>query len=178
MKMLTSSGREISLLDPQPEMFDIEDIAHALSQICRFAGNTQRFYSVAQHCLVVSELAAQVDERYALPGLCHDFGEIVGDIPTPFKQLFPQIRDIEDRIMEAIAIRFDVSFDDYHVIKRADLVAMATEKRDLLPGTPPLDILTGIDPAPFRIFPMAPAAARQALLNRFYELTARRAMQA
>lgn len=173
MYISTYSGRQINLLDPQPDQFCIEDIAHALSMQCRFAGNCSSFYSVAQHCVIVSTL---VPEEYALPALAHDFGELIGDIASPIKALVPQIKEIEDRIMEAIAIRFGISFDHYDVIKHADLVAMATEKRDLMKNSPePWDILKGIEPAPFRIFPMPQPAAKRALLQRFNELTARQA---
>lgn len=168
MHVITVSGKRISLLDPQPDQFDLDDIAHALSQICRWGGNTRRFFSVAEHSLLVARL---VPPEYALAGLTHDFSEVVGDILSPWKRLLPEISQVEDRITRAIAERFGICFDDYHIIKQADLVAAATEYRDLMPGCPPLEMLKGIEPAPFKLFPMKKAAAKRALIQRFYELS-------
>lgn len=51
----TVSGHKISLLTPSPDEIDIDDIAHSLSFLCRYNGQLESFYSVAEHCILVSQ---------------------------------------------------------------------------------------------------------------------------
>ena len=60
--ILTYSGIEFWPLDPRPEDVRIEDIAHALSMQCRFAGHCDRFYSVAEHSIRVADLVPREDK--------------------------------------------------------------------------------------------------------------------
>lgn len=168
--ILTTSGREFHLTDPRPEQVDIHDIATALSRLARFNGHGARFYSVAQHSVVVS---LAVPEELALPALLHDAAEAyIGDIVTPVKQLFPLLRGIEDHIQAVIHRALDVPHVDHPAIKRADLAVMSAERRDLglsEVGTP-WPCLAGIDPLRQRIVPVDAEAARKLFLRRFAEL--------
>ena len=47
----TYTGIHMNPLDPRPEDFRIEDIAHALPLICRGNGHVKTFFSVGQHCI-------------------------------------------------------------------------------------------------------------------------------
>lgn len=102
----TYTGRRFDLLDPQPEMICIEDIAHSLSQQCRFTGHTRCFYSVAEHCWHVSSLCP----AYPLWGLLHDASEAyLTDLARPVKQatpIGPVYLAVEAKIMKAICGRF------------------------------------------------------------------------
>ncbi len=69
-----------------PDDIDIRDIAHALSHLCRFTGHTNIFYSVAQHCLLVSEKIPGGPE-VKLAALLHDAAEAyVNDLSSPLKK--------------------------------------------------------------------------------------------
>lgn len=132
----TYTGKQFDLVNPDPTLVDIEDIAHALAMTCRFGGHTEKFYSVAEHSLVVS---ANVDPEHAFLALLHDAAEAyIGDLVRPFKLLLcPQVNEIESRIMAAILARYEVEPDEValEAVKVADDRALATELRDLFPKT-------------------------------------------
>lgn len=133
---LTFTGCTFYVLDPRPEDVCIEDIAHHLSLICRFGGATPTLYSVAQHSVIVSAILdtpeAPVDR--VLWGLLHDAAEAyVGDMVWPMKRA-PELAAfsaIEERVMHVIAQHFGLSWPEPREVKQADLIALATEKRDV-----------------------------------------------
>jgi len=167
--LTTRSGRQVSLLDPRPDQIDIGDIAHGLAFQCRFNGQVSRFYSVAQHSILV---ASMLPEHLKLVGLLHDAAEAyLGDIVQPLKQFLPEFERIEQRLMTVIGERLGIRLDHHQEVKHADLVALATEKRDLLPrekGDWP--ILEGIQPMPRLILPMSPTESEDAFLKTYLDL--------
>lgn len=96
--MQTFSGRQFWPCDPRADEVCIEDIAHALSMQCRFAGHVRKFYSVAEHCVRASWI---VPDRFKLAALLHDAAEAyVVDLPRPIKRQ-PELRaylHIEERV--------------------------------------------------------------------------------
>lgn len=168
----TFSGNRLYLGRPAVEDVCIMDIAHHLAGINRFNGATTVPYSVAQHCVHVSYL---VPQGYELAGLLHDAAEAyLGDMVKPLKLfLGDEYVAMESKITDVIAETFGVNFSDYTPIKRADLVALATEKRDLMPfSTEDWSYLDGIQPDPLAIKPWTQQWAKQAFLNRFDSLMA------
>lgn len=168
--ILTSAGRYFNLLQPNPHHVSIGEIAHALSNICRFTGHVSEFYSVAQHSYHASYL---VPPEYALAALLHDAAEAyVGDVASPLKHLLSQYQAIEARVEAAVFQHFCVPMPLDPCVKRADLIMLATEKRDLMPAH--LDdwpCLDGIAPLPQVLVPKPPKTARYCFLDRFFELT-------
>ena len=80
----TASGLHFDYRDIMRNEVKIEDIAHALSHLCRFGGHVPRFYSVAQHSVIVSHL---VPPEHALGALLHDATEaFVQDVVRPVKR--------------------------------------------------------------------------------------------
>lgn len=131
--IVTYSGGAFDLIDPQPETVHPVEVAHALSLICRFTGHVRQHYSVAQHCVVVSQLVPPED---ALAGLLHDAAEAyVGDVSKPLKMLLPQYQTVEERVWGAVAARFKISTTLPASVKRADITALLWEGRDLLAGS-------------------------------------------
>jgi hypothetical protein len=108
------SGRRLDLLDPSPLDIEIEDIAHGLARVARWNGQTtgDNGFSVAQHSLVVEEIAAHMhpglEPRWRLAALLHDAPEyVIGDMISPFKAaLGIDYRRFEDRLETAVHIRF------------------------------------------------------------------------
>jgi 5'-deoxynucleotidase YfbR-like HD superfamily hydrolase len=81
----TLSGKRFDYINSTADDVDIEDIANALSNICRFAGHVPEFYSVAQHSVLCSQI---VPPEFAFEALMHDAAEAYcQDIPQPLKLL-------------------------------------------------------------------------------------------
>lgn len=168
--ILTQSGNHFNFLTPDTSEFGVEDIAHALSHECRFAGHSRHFYSVAEHSLMVSHI---VPQQHALQGLLHDAAEaFVKDIPKPLKRLLPDYAVIEKRVEAAIFTRFGLPPKLSLEVKHADLVMLATEQRDLMAPHVRLDRRpAGVEPLAQRICPMTPRVAKLMFLHRYHELT-------
>ncbi|QYF92808.1 phosphohydrolase [Massilia sp. PAMC28688] len=165
----TFLGNRFYPLEPRIDQVAIEDIAHGLAYQCRFNGQTQQFYSVAQHSLIVASL---VPTDLRLAALLHDAAEAyLGDMVKPLKVLLPAFAAIEEAVTAIIATTFAVDFSDYAPIKRADLIALATEKRDLMPhSTERWSYLDDVRPMPQKIVVMGPDDAKQAYLREFKRL--------
>lgn len=134
------TGRRIELEEPTPDMICIEDIAHALSRICRFTGHCGRHESVAEHSILVALLVSEMifdseaDRLTAVrQALLHDATEAyLGDVSTPLKQLLPYYSALEDNLWGVIALRFGLPEAVHPLIKTCDIIALQTERRDLL----------------------------------------------
>jgi uncharacterized protein len=175
----TWSGRTFFPTDPRPEDVFIEDIANALSKICRFGGHCREFYSVAQHCTLG---ALALEKAGGAPELClafhlHDASETyVQDIPRPLKQQeeMSEYRKVEDRVSRVIYEKYDLGYyllpDNYERIKKMDMQLLATEKRDLMAPCPCRwkELPT---PLPKRIRPWSPKRARDMYLWQFERLS-------
>ena len=175
--ILLSTGRYFDFMEPST--LTVEEVAHALSKICRFTGHCAEFYSVAQHAVLVSRLIAP---EFAWEGLHHDDGEsVVGDMASPLKRLIPAYKTIEKRCEKAILAGFGIDADNMPPeVKRADLQALRTEQRDVMnrsAGGHLWTDLQGIEPSPVRIFPVPPHIAEQMFLDRHWELSRVRALK-
>lgn len=126
----TSSGRRLYVLDPDPSQVAIEDIAHALSMICRWGGHCLTFYSVAEHCLRASSMVPHHD---ALHALLHDATEAyLGDIITPLKRILPDYKELEDAWWLTIATAIGIDPEMPASVKEADAAMLELERRDLV----------------------------------------------
>lgn len=133
--MQTRSGRQFWPLDPRPEEIHIEDIAGALSKLCRYGGQSLRFYSVAEHCVHVAN-AAPVGRK--LEALLHDASEAyLSDVIRPIKSHLSNYLEIEAGLERAIAQRFGLAHPWSDQVKRLDTAILADE-RDQVMAPPPV----------------------------------------
>jgi hypothetical protein len=184
----TYTGKRFWPLNPIAEEICIEDIAHALSLICRFTGHCYCLYTVAEHSIRVSKLAQKMvldsarerqikmtpdvinlAREIALWGLLHDASEAyLCDVPSPIKhapgigQLY---REHEAVLMEAIAARFNLMPHEPSIVKQADRILLNTELRDLMTGAS-----YSADTLPEPIFPNDQCTAESEFLRRFIAL--------
>ena len=166
----TFSGIAFDLLAPRSDMVCIEDIAHALSLLCRFTGHTRKHYSVAQHSHLVAVIASRAGDYPGImrQALMHDATEAyIGDLPTPLKRLLPEYREIERKVWLAIAERFALPVIMHEVVKAADMRALVTERRDFLGKSPQpwAANIEAIAPCDFEIRPWKARMARREFLH-------------
>lgn len=164
----TFSGVQWYPIDPKPEDVVIEDIAHALSMLCRYNGHCEYFYSVAEHCW---HLSYAVPKPYQLEALLHDAAEAyTSDIPRPLKHSpeLKKFRGIEELNAKAIFTAFGLNFHESEVVKEYDKQIIKNEGEALLPNSTWYDSLDGIPN--LTIMGYTPPTMKQLYLKRFYEL--------
>lgn len=171
--ILIASGTYFDFINVADNKVLVTDIAHALSHICRFAGHTVEFYSVAQHSVLASFIVPPED---ALAALFHDAAEAyIGDVARPLKQLLPDYRAIEARVQADVFAKLGLPAELPESVKRADLVMLATEQRDLMPAhDDEWSLIAGIEPLERRIDPWLPWIANAIFLKRYHQLAAER----
>ena len=168
----THSGKRFFPLDPRLEEIDINDIAHALSHQCRFSGHCVQFYSVAQHCVLVSQMCDQADALY---GLLHDASEAyLADIPSPLKKTpeFAPYREAEKKLMELICALYGLDPEEPASVKLADKRMLVTEARDLT-MTEGRGWTFAYEPYDMHIKPWTPEYSKTKFIARLHELTGR-----
>lgn len=176
----TYTGRKFEPLNPRPEDVSVDDIAHALSHACRYTGHATRFYSVAEHSVLVSKGVAALggslnEQRW---GLLHDATEAyLSDIAAPVKMQpsFAFYREVETKLMDVIAQHFGLEGPEPDNVRFMDRQMIAFESVDTRivaqrhPDWPPMPQdprLQGV----IRLECMLPASAKNAFMTRFKEL--------
>src|ERR1044072_914589 len=128
------SGAMFDFNAPSSSDVDINDVALALGNTCRFGGHVKKFYSVAEHACVVSDLVRSgFDAELAYAALHHDSHEAyLGDVPTPLKRkikaLAPGVwEDFEDGIDASVAEAFGIeqALFGHDSVRAADSSALA-----------------------------------------------------
>lgn len=168
--ILTASGKHFDFADPQPDQIDLLDIAQGLANESRYAGQCRAFYSVAQHSVMASHI---VSHDHALEALLHDATEAYcKDIPRPLKQMLPDYRAVEARVEAVIRDKYGLPAQQSSQVKRADLIMLATERRDLMPAdNTPWPILEGITPLERKIIAAHAGRSQSMFIRRWVELT-------
>lgn len=156
----TFSGIYMNVFEPTLEMICIEDIAHALSNQCRFGGHLPEYYSVAQHSFLCASL---IGEKHELAALLHDASEAyLLDIPSPIKKRLSNYKEIEDGLMKLIAEKFCFKYPLEQPVKDIDEEVLKLEWEQLM-----------LQQEVVKNFVCwSPAYAKQRFLGTFYELQA------
>jgi len=175
----TYTGELFDLDNPK---FNIEDIAHALSLTTRYGGHSKKFYSVAEHSVLVSEILEQWGDPYLMEGLMHDASEAyLSDVPAPFKRFLPDWKKIDKELEIALAKHYDLKYPRSANNKAADWVALFIEAYDLLPSKGigwfwqdpeqlrglAIDYRTNHE---FQAYCWSPRKAEKRFLRRYYQL--------
>lgn len=174
--MQTYSGRKFWPLDPRADEIALADIAHGLAMTCRYGGHPRRFYSVAEHAVLVS---LHVPPEFALHGLLHDSAETyIGDMIRPLKHTpeMSEFRRTEERIEVAVAEAFGLAWtpEAHAAVKEIDDRILVDEIRELM-ADPPMYLERGYEklaPLGAVIVGLPPDLAEIAFLGRYAELTA------
>ncbi len=167
----TINSRKIDYERPDPRQIDFRDLAHALSNIRRFATHTTKFYSVAEHCFNVSVLCSALGED-PMWGLMHDAEEAyTGDIPSPLKKAVPGFRMVQDRLTMAVAQAFGLKGHQVPLgVKKIDRELLSHEGLHLTYGNwPPSSVLMPVV-AELPLTCLAPAEASEIFIRRFQQL--------
>src|SRR5690349_8129319 len=153
-----------SLRDWSSDVCSSDLIAHGLAHHCRFGGHCATYFSVAQHCCVVSDAVSERGgDRDTVPyALLHDASEAyLGDLPHPLKHRsdFGRLyREVEEPLQAAILARFGLAAAAPLLVKEVDRAALAAERALLMRPAddawwPELD---GIEPLEVELVPWSP----------------------
>jgi hypothetical protein len=133
--MLTSTGLQFWPLDPRPEEVNYFDIAARLSNQCRYNGQTHRFYSIAEHSVLLAHYFLRRHElAFARWALMHDAAEAyIGDMIRPLKPFVPAFLEIEARLERVIWTKYGLEGDLPPEVKAADTAILGDEMCRLFP---------------------------------------------
>ena len=138
----TYTGKHFDPTAPDARLFDVRDIAHALSLTCRGNGHVKTFFSVGQHCINCA-LEAELrgfPTRVVLACLLHDASEAyMSDVPRPFKQALPSYVEAEEKLLEMIYEKFlgsSLSEEEQKLVKIIDDDLLYYDLKVLLGETP------------------------------------------
>lgn len=167
--MQTYSGRQFWPMDPRAEEIDIRDIAHALSNQCRYAGHCISFYSVAEHCVHMARYVSAPNKLWAL---LHDASEAyLVDIPRPVKPYLSGYMGAEKYLMAAVAERFGLTQIMPAEVKETDNRILLDERRQNMVPTDDSWGFDHLEPLGIKLQFWEPTRARREFLDTFKTLT-------
>lgn len=166
--ILTADGLYFSYKVPDAGCFTMNAIARGLSNTCRFGGQCDPFYSVAEHSVWVSRL---VPPEHAVAGLLHDAAEaFICDMPKPLKEILPDYqaieRDVEAKLFPALGLPVELPAE----VKDADRVMLATEQVQLMSNRDKWKWTDKVKPLDVHLDCLSPQRAYDAFMARAFEL--------
>lgn len=165
----TFTGRAFWPLDPRPDEVHIADIAHALAHQCRYAGHCRRFYSVAEHSVL---LARAMPKEHRLAALLHDAPEAyLVDLPRPVKRFMPSYGVAEMAVWLAISARFGLSPELAAEVHEADTRILVDEFEQAMAPPPAPWSVDGLRPLGVALRFWTPVEAEMQFMAEFDFLT-------
>ena len=137
--ILTYTGKHFDPVEPEEQLIDIVDIAHALSMLCRANGHFPIFYSVAQHSIACAReaLALKLPREIVLGCLLHDASEAyLSDVTRPVKKELPYYLEVEERLQDLIWRHFigrTLSQEELRQVFAVDDRMLSMEFHQLMP---------------------------------------------
>lgn len=189
--IILRNGKKFNYHDFSPDDFDINEICFTLCGLPRFTNKGSAWISLAQHCIIVSDLLINYYKRpdLAIYGLLHDAAEAyTNDFNSPLKSILyyknkygsiSHISQLEDEILRCIAKKFGLDefvlqmyneIEDGRTVKSADLLCGQLEARQYMGETFPVGNIPK-ELNNFKIIPMGMDEAKIEFLNKFHELT-------
>lgn len=167
--MQTYTGEPFWPLEPDLDEIDIVSIAHSLSMLCRYNGHCIRFYSVAEHSVLLSHT---VDPEHARWGLMHDAVEAYfGDMVRPVKYEMPEFCGHEKNLEAAIAGKFRLGWPMPAQVKEHDTRIVVDERaQNMAPARLPWPMLDGFEPLGVTINCWSPDRAEAEFMSRYQQL--------
>ncbi len=171
--IFTNTGTRVFLANPTVDSINLDDIAHGLSNLCRFNGQCNKFYNVAEHSVQVASVVHRLwgDPKLTRSALMHDSPEAyIGDMTRPLKDIDFVYQILEMRFEGVIQDRFglEIPFHDKR-IKRADYDVFFAEMDALFDFDYEAWNLKG-DPADAKILGWDPPQAKKSFLKMAHEL--------
>lgn len=163
----TFTGCRFFFGDPQPETVHLEDVAHALSLLSRYNGHTRRFYSVAEHAVLMAGWvwAHAADADLAMTALHHDDAEAyIGDLPRPIKVTLPAFKAMEARIDGAVAAKGWTMYPFPALIKELDSRILVDERAQAMGASGNEWGTDGLEPLGIELRFWGPTEARDRFL--------------
>lgn len=134
----TYTGKHFDPINPDMSQVVIEDIAHALSLICRGNGQVKSFFSVGQHCINAAKeaIARGYSQKVILACLLHDASECyMSDVPRPLKHTMTEYVRIENDLLELIYEKFlgnNLTVTESALVKAIDNDLLYYDLKELL----------------------------------------------
>ena len=186
MTMTLYSGIDVDIFDFNKNEIDIEDIAHSLSNLCRYGGHCIFHYSVAQHSYLCSLEEGTPREQFEF--LMHDASEyLMNDLVRPIKHRpeLEQYRIEEDKIQKIIFEKYGLNYPFTNRVHEVDNHILRKEIDAIIITGEEIEKKSSENEVSFRearkilreekiencfIPKISPEEAEKLFLDRFYEL--------
>lgn len=170
----TFTGEQFHFLQPLAAEIHVEDVAHSLSQLCRYNGHTKAFYSVAEHSILICDWIAAnfpgASQQVLRTALLHDVAETyLGDMSRPVKHQMPQFKELEHIIEGAAAERFDIELPFPAVVEECDARILVDEREQCMSDSGNEWGTDALEPLGVEIKFLDPPNVRRLFMERFFE---------
>jgi hypothetical protein len=174
--METNSGRQFNYAHLDAGSICIEDVAAALSKMCRYNGHTRRFYSVAEHCVLMSRwVSGQADRTIddCKVALLHDASEAyLSDVVRPVKNFLEDYKAMEASIDGFVMAHFEVQYPFPPWLKEIDTRILVDERAQAMNPSTNVWGVDGLEPLGVNVQFWSPDQAEQEFLREYRYVTA------